>query len=96
MGESVKAKGDVAGIRKLSATRWRVALILSICVVLDYFGFIMLVAFNKPLLGTLLMPGLSLGIFLGASVIVLAWVFTLVYVKWANGYYDAKIAEMRG
>lgn len=96
MGDGTKARADVAGIRRLSAVRWRVALVLSICMVADYFGFIMLVAFNKPLLGTLLMPGLSLGIFLGANVIVMAWVFTLFYVKWANGYYDRKISEMKG
>ncbi|MFN3075799.1 MAG: DUF485 domain-containing protein [Alphaproteobacteria bacterium] len=82
-------------LHKLSAQRWRFALLLSVCMVADYFGFILLVAFNKPLLGTLLMPGLSLGILLGANVIVLAWVFTLVYVKWANGFYDRRIAELR-
>ena len=86
---------DTSELRKLAVMRWRVALSLSALMVLDYFGFIMLVAFNKPLLGTLLMPGLSLGILLGAGVIALAWVFTLFYVKWANGYYDGKIAEMR-
>ena len=30
-----------------------------------YVGFILLIAFNKPLLGTVLVPGLSLGILLG-------------------------------
>ena len=33
-----------------------------------YFGFILLVAFNKPLLSILLSPGLSLGILLGGLV----------------------------
>jgi hypothetical protein len=35
-----------------------------------YFGFILLVAWAKPLLGRQLVPGLSLGILLGALVIV--------------------------
>ena len=38
-----------------------------------YVGFILLIAFNKPLLGTILMPGLSLGILLGVLIIVTAW-----------------------
>jgi len=58
-----------------------------------YFGFILLVAFDKPLLGTLLMPGLSLGILLGALVIVSAWVLCLIYVQWANNHYDKVVAE---
>jgi uncharacterized membrane protein (DUF485 family) len=44
----------------------------------------MLVAFDKPLLGPLLISGLSLGIL----VIVSAWVLCLVYVQWANNHYD--------
>ena len=46
--------------------RWRVATSLTLAMVAIYFGFILLVAFDKPLLGTLVTPGLSLGILLGA------------------------------
>lgn len=60
-----------------------------------YFGFILLVAFNKPLLGTLLVPGLSLGILLGALVIISAWVLIYFYVRWANTYYDKKLSRLQ-
>jgi uncharacterized membrane protein (DUF485 family) len=60
-----------------------------------YFGFILLVAFNKPLLGTLIVPGLSLGMLLGAIVIVVAWVLTWTYVRWANVHYDASVDGLR-
>ena len=60
-----------------------------------YFGFILLVAFNKPLLGTLIAPGLSLGMLLGALVIVVAWVLTWIYVRWANRHYDASVQGLR-
>ena len=60
-----------------------------------YFGFVLLVAFNKPLLGTILAPGLSLGILLGALVIVFAWVLTWTYVRWANTHYDAAVTHLR-
>lgn len=79
----------------LTAARWRFAVILTICMLAIYLGFILLVAFDKPLLSTLLMPGLSLGILLGALVIIGAWVLTFIYVRRANTTYDAKIAELR-
>jgi uncharacterized membrane protein (DUF485 family) len=60
-----------------------------------YFGFILLVAFNKPLLGRLVAPGLSLGILLGVLVILSAWLLVGVYVVWANRSYDRRIAELR-
>jgi uncharacterized membrane protein (DUF485 family) len=82
-------------LEKLSADRWRIAVILSGLMLVVYFGFVLLIAFNKPLMGTLIMPGLSLGILLGALVIVLAWVLTLVYVRWANKVYDERIAKLR-
>lgn len=86
-------------LHAIAATRWRIAIWLSVFMLAAYYGFILLVAFNKPLLGTLLNPGLSLGVLLGALVIVFAWVLTLIYVRWANTTYDSELhhlAELRG
>ena len=41
------------------------------------------------------MPGLSLGILLGAFVIIAAWVLIWIYVRWANTHYDAAIDALR-
>ena len=82
-------------LRKISAERWRVALTLSVCMLAIYFGFILLIAFDKPLMGSILTPGLSLGILLGGVVILSAWVLTTIYVRWANRVYDEKIANLR-
>jgi uncharacterized membrane protein (DUF485 family) len=79
-------------LHAVAATRLRLALVLTAIMLILYFGFILLVAFNKPLLSTLLTPGLSLGILLGALVIVFAWVLSFVYVIWANGHYDRTVA----
>jgi uncharacterized membrane protein (DUF485 family) len=38
----------------------------------------------------------TLGIPLGISVIVFAWILTGIYVKWANGAYDTMVARVRG
>ena len=79
----------------VSAARWRVAISLTAAMMAVYFGFILLVAFNKPLLGTRIAPGLSLGILLGALVIVVAWVLTWIYIRWANEHYDASLRGLR-
>ena len=79
----------------VAAARWRIALSLTIAMMVVYFGFILLVAFNKPLLGTLVADGLSLGMLLGALVIVAAWVLIWIYVRWANTHYDAALRGMR-
>ena len=83
-------------LRTLAAAQWRLALSLTAAMMAIYFGFILLVAFDKPLLGTLLAPGLSLGTLLGALVIVVAWVLIWIYVRWANSHYDRTVTSIRG
>jgi uncharacterized membrane protein (DUF485 family) len=84
-----------AKLARVAAARARVAGALTAAVVVVYFGFILLIAYAKPLLATLLRPGLSLGILLGALVIVISWLLTFVYVRWANRHYDAALEELR-
>jgi uncharacterized membrane protein (DUF485 family) len=79
----------------LDAARWRIALSLTAVAIAIYFGFILLVAYGKPLLGRLIRPGLSVGIALGSFVIVSSWVLIWIYVRWANRHYDAAIDRLR-
>ena len=79
----------------VSAARWRMAVLLTTAMMVVYFGFILLVAFNKPLLGTPLVEGLSIGMLLGVLVIIAAWVLTWIYVRWANTHYDALLRGLR-
>ena len=80
----------------LARSRWRIAISLTAGMVVMYFGFILLIAFNKPLMATLIAPGLSLGILLGALVIVCSWIFTWIYVRWTNTRFDAEIEHLSG
>jgi uncharacterized membrane protein (DUF485 family) len=82
-------------LRALGAARWRVALTLTGAMILLYFGFLSLIAFAKPVLGRLLAPGLSLGIVLGALVILCSWLLTWVYVRWTNQHYDAQLERLK-
>lgn len=79
----------------VSAARWRIAIWLTVTMMVVYFGFVLLVAFNKPLLGMPVARGLSLGMLLGALVIVVAWALTWIYVRWANTHYDASLHRLR-
>ena len=83
-----------AGVHAIAARRQRIALALTLAIIAIYFGFIALIAFDKPLLGRLVTRGLSLGILLGALVIVASWVLTWVYVRWANRHYDTELARL--
>jgi uncharacterized membrane protein (DUF485 family) len=81
-------------IRELALRRWRVAAVLSTCVFVLYFGFLGLAAFAKDIMATQLVPGLSVGIVLGAVVIFGSWCTTFVYAHWANGHFDRTRAEL--
>lgn len=82
-------------VRALARSRWRIAILLTAVMIAMYFGFIALIAFNKPLLARRLGSGLSLGIVLGVCVIVVSWLLTWVYVRWANTHYDARLEALR-
>jgi uncharacterized membrane protein (DUF485 family) len=84
-----------AALQDLARRRWRVAITLTVLMIALYFGFILLVAFNKPLLGRLITPGLSVGVLFGALVIVFSWIMTWIYVRWANEHYDKALHELR-
>ena len=79
----------------LAAARWKVQVVLTTLMIGMYFGFILLIAYDKPLLARLIAPGLSLGILLDAAVILLSWLLTWVYVRWANTHYDAALDRLR-
>ncbi|MFN8717060.1 MAG: DUF485 domain-containing protein [Gemmatimonas sp.] len=81
--------------RRVAAHRWRVAAALTAAMVVVYFGFIALVAFRPAFLARLVTDGLSIGIVLGALVIVAAWGLTYTYVHWANRVYDPALAALR-
>lgn len=78
-------------VQKRNALAWTLsALMMSI-----YLAFILLVAFDKPLLATKVGGGTtSLGIVLGLVVIFSAIILTAVYVLRANGRFDVLTAEL--
>ena len=86
---------ESAEFRHLVARRWRLSLVLTAALFVIYYGFILLVAINKPLLATRIGTATTLGIPIGAAVIVLSWALTAAYVVWANVVYDREAARLR-
>ena len=83
-------------LRRLVSRRWRIAISLTVVMVIAYFGFIVLVAFDKADMGALIADGrVSVGIVVGALVILVAPVLTAIYVRWANRHYDPEIKAIR-
>jgi uncharacterized membrane protein (DUF485 family) len=83
-------------LRQIAATRDRIARVLTAVTMFVYFGFILLVAWGKPLLSKMLTNGLSLGMLLGSLVILVSWVLTGAYVYWANRHYDVHVDRLSG
>ena len=78
-------------VRRRSSLGWTLSLIMLVI----YFGFILLVAYAPKFLGTPIGTGVTtIGIPIGLSVIVLAFVLTRIYVRKANSSYDALIRKI--
>jgi len=73
----------------------RVAFTLALLEIVIYFGFILVLAFKKEVLGQKLGEGLTLGIPIGIAVIVISWILTGIYVFWANANYDKSVEELK-
>ena len=86
---------ESAEFRHLLARRWRVSLVLSTLLFVLYYGYIILIATNRALLSRTFGGATTVGIPLGAAVIVGAWVLTAAYVVWANRRYDPEAERLR-
>jgi uncharacterized membrane protein (DUF485 family) len=75
--------------RELKAKRSSFGWTLTALMMIVYYGFILLVAFNKPFLLQKLGSGvMTLGMPIGLGVIVFTIVITGIYVRRANSEFD--------
>ena len=82
--------------QKLVATRSSYGWTLTAIMVVVFYGFILLVAFNKELLSTRIGSGvITWGIPIGLFVIVFTVILTGIYVARANGEFDVLTAKIR-
>ena len=75
--------------KELKAKRTSFGLWLTLAMMVVYYGFILLVAFNKPFLATRLGDGVATyAMPIGFGVIIFTVLITAIYVRRANREYD--------
>ena len=76
---------------KFVAKRNTYSIVMTLLGAIAYYGFILLVAYNKEFLATKLGAGMttSIGVPLGVGVIVFTILLTWIYVRRANTEFDA-------
>ncbi|MBX9835905.1 MAG: DUF485 domain-containing protein [Burkholderiaceae bacterium] len=80
---------------ELRSKRNRLGVTLTILMLVVYYGYIALIAFNKPFLAQPIGAGVtSLGIPIGMGVIIFTIAITGIYVRRANGEFDALTQEI--
>ena len=81
--------------QELKAKRTSYGWWLTLAMMVVYYGFILLVAFNKPFLSQRLGEGvMTVGIPIGFGVILFTILITAIYVKRANKEFDDLTAEV--
>ena len=81
--------------QELKSRRTRFGWILTLLMLVVYYGFILLVAFNKAFLAQRLGDGvMTVGIPVGFGVIVFTVVITAYYVRRANAEFDTLTAAV--
>ena len=94
MNESTRALLASPDFHRLVARRWRISIVLTLCLFILYYGFILLVALNRAFLAQRI-GSVTVGIPLAAAVILGAWVLTAIYIVWANRRYDPAVRSLR-
>mgnify|MGYP000116596266 FL=1 len=80
---------------ELKRERNRFGWLLTMLMLFVYYGYIALIAFNKPFLAQPIGSGVTtVGIPIGMGVIIFTIVITGIYVRRANGEYDRLTAEI--
>ena len=82
---------------ELVSKRTKFAWILAVLMLLIYYGFILIIAFDKEFLSQQLWEGsiTTVGIPIGLGVIVSAFILTGIYVYRANSEFDRLTAEIK-
>jgi uncharacterized membrane protein (DUF485 family) len=76
--------------QELKTKRTRLGWWLTLFGMLAYYGFILLVAFDKPLLASKIGGGvMTLGMPIGVAVIVFTIIITWIYIRRANSEFDS-------
>ncbi|MEI6668190.1 MAG: DUF485 domain-containing protein [Acidobacteriota bacterium] len=96
MKQTARQMLDSPEFKRMVTKRWTFSVILTIVLFVIYYGYIVLIAVNKPFMAQKIGEVTTLGIPLGVAVILLSWVLTAIYVIWANKVHDPEVAKLKG
>ena len=82
-------------LNALSRMRWKFSIAMTILLLVVYFGFILIIAFNKSILATLITGNVPVAIPIGLGIILFSWLLTGYYVRWANKVYDNEVEKIK-
>ena len=85
---------DQDEFKGLVRKKWSVSLSMTALMLVIYFGFILLLAFNRQVLAQKIGEHMTLGMPIGLGVILSACVMTGLYVRWANTSYDRSVKSI--
>lgn len=78
----------------LARRKASLSLLLTVVTMVCYFAFVGLLAFGREALAAPF-GSATRGIPFGIGVIILGWIVTGIYVRWANSTYDTAVAQLR-
>jgi uncharacterized membrane protein (DUF485 family) len=90
--EEILADSD---FKSLSSQKNTISVILTVLELVLYFGFIALIAFNKPYLSQKFSGAITIGIPIAVGTIFFSWVLTGIYIFWANNKYDVLVKKVK-
>jgi uncharacterized membrane protein (DUF485 family) len=94
--ETVERIQNNPDYQKLVKTRNKFAWTLSIIMLVVYYAFILVIAFDPSLLGAKMGSGvITVGIPIGIAIIIIAFVLAGIYVRRANGEFDVLTQQVR-
>ena len=95
MKQTARQMLDSPEFKRMVTRRWTISVVLTIALFVIYYGYIVLIAVNKPLMALKIGEVTTLGIPLGVAVILLSWVLTAIYVVWANSVHDPEVRDLK-
>jgi uncharacterized membrane protein (DUF485 family) len=95
--KSVKEILEDPDFKELYSKRMKIAWTLTVLELLLFYGFVWLVSYDKPFLAQRMSAGsaTTIGIPIAVGTIFFSWVFTGIYVQWANTTYDGLVKKVK-
>jgi uncharacterized membrane protein (DUF485 family) len=81
--------------KELVRSKNRISFWLCAATMLTFYGFVALLAWNSDFLAQKWSGSINRGIPLGIGVIIVSWILTGIYVRWANARYDSLVEQVK-